>query len=164
MDGLVPRYLPFVRPSRVWLQILGFVYRWIVRVERPLLLREAFDARLAATTREALRTVLLQWSDVAFFGEPPPLGRRSPSISDRQDEVSDASDSSTDPDVDATDPNIYIMDPTRDFTQRELLEFFVGNYRARGPRWTRAAERLVGLDAWEAMGASEPTHLYEEID
>ena len=45
MDELVHIYIPGVRPSRAWLQILGHVYSWVLRVERPLWVAHRFHER-----------------------------------------------------------------------------------------------------------------------
>ena len=66
MDDLLPRYLPFVRPSRAWLEILPHVYRWVVRVERPLLQREVFQARVLEDQARALQGVVGAWADYVF--------------------------------------------------------------------------------------------------
>ena len=77
MDGLVPLYLPYVRPSRAWMEILVLVYRWVVRVERPLVLRQTFQMRVLGDQAEALREVVLDWARAAAV-LPPPLVPPSP--------------------------------------------------------------------------------------
>ena len=78
MDGLVPQYLPFVRPSRAWLEILPHVYRWVVRVERPLIRREAFFARVLEDQARALQGVFAGWVDAAQIFPPPLVSSSEP--------------------------------------------------------------------------------------
>ena len=59
------------------MEILVFVYRWVVRVERPLVLRQTFQMRVLGDQAEALREVVLDWARAAAV-LPPPLVPQSP--------------------------------------------------------------------------------------